>query len=299
MRASRVDGILREMGLPTRDAYDLPASEKRFPDGAQYRTEELPTTVAEYERMYTLADKQGYVINRISDVRGTMFDSDDEIVTKLQMAREHGTEVLMGPGPGEHPFDISQQAEIHQIVEGKLRGMDNVRYTLDSMLRASDLGCRGFLMYDEGMLLIALKMRKDGTLARDTKFKISANVSVANAAAVKFWFDLLGPEDEINPVRDLTLPMIAAMRQVTDHPLDIHVFHRTTVARTMEVPEIVRVGSPVYLKNARFGAGVSLEDRVQQCFRAVDAVKKHLPDAKQSVSGARGLAIPAERATPA
>jgi hypothetical protein len=294
MRTTQIDRILKELGLPTRDCYDLATSEKTFPDGAHYRTEELPTTVDEYERMYALADKHGYVINRISDVRGTMFESDEEIRRKLQLAREHGSEVLMGPGPGEHPFDISQQAEIHQIVEGKLRGMDNVRYTLNDLLRASELGCRGFLMYDEGIILIALKMRKDGLLPPETKFKISANVSVANAAAVKFWFDLLGPEDEINPVRDLTLPMIAAMRQVTGQPLDIHVFHRTTVARTMEVPEIVRVGSPVYLKNARFGVGVGLEDRVLQCFRAIETLNEELPEARQSAPGAKGLAIPGE-----
>ncbi len=294
MRTAQIEGILREMGLPTRDIYELPTSQKTFPDGAHYRTEELPLTVDQYEKLFALAGKHGYVINRITDVRGTMFDSDAELLRKFQLAREHGCEVIMGPGPGENPFDISQQAEIHQIVEGKLRGMDNVLYTIDSMLRVSELGCRGFLMYDEGLLLIALKMRKEGKLPSDTKFKISANVSVANAAAVKFWFDLLGPQDEINPVRDLTLPMIAAMRQVTDRPLDIHVFHRTTVARTMEAPEIVRVGSPVYLKNARFGPGLGVEDRAMQCFRAIETIRKQLPKAKQSAPGAKGLAIPAE-----
>ena len=295
MPGPQVERILKAMELPLRDVYALPTSTKTFADGAHYRVEELPTTVTEYEKMFALADKHGYVVNRISDVRGTMYDSDDELVAKLQMAREHGTEVLMGPGPGEHAFDISQQAEIHQIVEGKLRGMDNVRYTIESLLRAAELGCRGFLMYDEGVLMIALKMRRDGELPADTKFKISANVSVANAAAVKFWFDLLGPGDEINPVRDLTLPMIAAMRQVTDRPLDIHVFHRTTVARTLEAPEIVRIGSPVYLKNARFGAGVSLEDRVLQCFRVVDVLRTQAPQAKQSGPGASGLALPVTR----
>ena len=31
--------FLRSLGLPARDAHDLPSSEKRFPDGAQYRVE--------------------------------------------------------------------------------------------------------------------------------------------------------------------------------------------------------------------------------------------------------------------
>jgi hypothetical protein len=137
-------------------------------------------------------------------------------------------------------------------------------------------------------------MRADGVLPSDTKFKISANVSIANAAAVRFWFDRLGAQDEINPVRDLTLPMIAAMRQVTDHPLDIHVFHRTTVARTMEAAEIVRIGAPVYLKNARFGQGVDLEQRMRQSVRVVDAIRRQRPEARQSTPGAKDLVVPAE-----
>ena len=282
------------LGLPVRDVYELPTSGKTFPDGAHFRMEELPITVDEYEKLFALCDKNGYVVNRITDVRGVIFDSDEQIRRKLQLAKEHGCEVIMSAGASDSPFDISQQAESHQMVEGKVRGMDNVLHTVESILRASNLGCMGFLMYDEGVLLIALGMRRDGILPPQTKFKISANISVANAAGIKFWSDVLGPQDEINPVRDLTLPMIAAMRKVTDHPMDIHVFHRTTVARIMESPEIVRVGSPVYLKNARFGPGVGVEDRTLQCFRVIETIRAHLPEARQSEPGAEGLAVPAE-----
>jgi hypothetical protein len=296
MRIEEIRRYLAGMGLPEGDDYGLPASSLTFPDGAHFRMEELPTTLEEYERMFRLCDEHGYVVNRISDVRGVMFDGDEELTGKLELARKHGCEVIMGPGAGEHPFDISQQAEIGAIVEGKLRGMDNVACTLESMLRASELGCRGFLMYDEGVLMVALRMRAEGKLPPETKFKLSANVSVANAAALKFWFDLLGPQDEINPVRDLTLPMIAAMRRVTDRAIDIHIFHRARVSRTMEAPEIVRVGSPVYLKNARSGHGIGVEERTLQGFRAIDAIRRRLPEARQSKRGAEGLAIPARAA---
>ena len=292
MRTDDIEGYLAEMGLPSRDNYRLPTSTKRFQDGAHFRIEELPTTLDQYEKMFSMCDKYGFVVNRISDIRGVMFDSDEEILGKLELANRKGCEVIMGPGAGEAPFDISQQAEIHQIAEGKLRGMDNVLYTLESMLRVSELGCRGFLMYDEGVLSVALKMRRDGRLPSNTKFKISANVSVGNAAALKFWCDLLEPQDEINPVRDLTLPMIAAMREVTTHAIDIHIFHRSTVSRIMEAPEIVRVGAPVYLKNARFGPNIGVEDRTLQGFRVVETLRKQLPEARQSAPGAEGLAIP-------
>lgn len=294
MRADEIRDYLAAMGLPGRDVYELPTSGTTFPDGAHFRMEELPTTLAQYEQMFSMCDEYGFVVNRISDVRGVMFDSDDEIRGKLEVARRHGCEVIMAPGPGESPFDISQQAEIHQIVEGKLRGMDNVAYTVESMLRAAELGCRGFLMYDEGVLLVALKMRTERWLAPDTKFKLSANVSVANAAATRFWFDILGPQDEINPVRDLTLPMMAAMRQVTDHAIDIHVFHRAAMSRIMEAPEIVRVAAPVYLKNSRSGPGIGVEEKTLQCFRVIETVRSRFPEARQSEAGGAGLAIPVE-----
>jgi hypothetical protein len=35
--------FLRSIGLPGGDLHELPASEKRFPDGAQYRVE-IPST---------------------------------------------------------------------------------------------------------------------------------------------------------------------------------------------------------------------------------------------------------------
>jgi hypothetical protein len=294
MKREQIKAYLADMGLPTQDNYELTTSTKTFPDGAHFRTEELPTTVDQYEKLYAVADSIGLAVNRVTDTRGLMFDSDKEIVRKLEIAREHGSEVVMGPGASEQPYDISQQAEIHAIVEGKVRGMDQLVYTVHSMLNAAELGCRGFLMYDEGILMTALKMRKEGMLPPKTKFKVSANISVANAAAIKFWFDMLDQQDAINPVRDLPLPMISAMRQVADNPLDVHMFHRHTVARIMEAPEIVRVGAPLYLKNARFGPGITVEDRALMCCRIVEEITKQYPEARQSKPGAEDMALPAE-----
>jgi hypothetical protein len=292
MKKEKIEKYFTELGLPGRDNYGLPTSGKTFPDGAHFRTEEVLTTLEEYERTFSLYDKSGFIVNRITDVKGTMFDSDEEILRKLELARDHGCEAIMGPGSCGNPFDISQQAEEGTIVEGKIRGMDQLADTLRDMLRVVALGCRSFLLVDEGLLNIVLKMRKEGKLPPETKFKISANVSVANAAAINFWCSLLDEQDEINPVRDLTLPMISAMREVTDNALDIHVYWRLKIARTMEVPEIVRIGSPVYLKNSSSGAGVTIEDRCSKTFRAVEMIKKYYPSAIQSAPYAKGLNVP-------
>lgn len=293
MESEEIRTYVKGLGLPSGDSYELPTSGKTFPDGAHFRTEELPQTVEQYERMFSFADEHGYVVNKITDIRGVMYDSDKEIVRKCELAREHECELILGPGASESSFDISQQAEMGKLTAGKLRGMDQLFLAVRSMVRAAELGCRGFILYDEGLLALALKMRIDGKLPPETKFKVSSNLCISNPAALKFWADSLGPHDGINPIRDLTLPMISAMREVTGIPLDLHILWRGKIARIMEAPEIVRVGSPVYLKNA-FGAQLPPEERCNYGMQVVRMINQCNPSAKQSKPGAKDLAIPAK-----
>ena len=289
--------LLENLKIPTRDNYGLPTSEKRFADGSHFRTEECLTTSEEYAEMFSMAKKYRFVVNRITDVKGIMYDTDDEIVIKCDLAREHGCELVMAPGPGGEPFDIGQQVESGMTTEGKLRGMDHVMNTIQDMLRSVQLGCRGFLMHDEGVLYIALAMRKAGLLPPETKFKVSAHFAISNAAAILFWIGSLGPQDEINPARDLTLPMISAIRGVTDNALDIHAYVRNKISRTLETPEIVRVGAPVSLKNASMPPHFTMKDRSMRTAQVVETIKRDYPEAKQSEPGAEGLNIPVKPGT--
>ena len=67
MQTNKIEKYLSQLGLPSRDNYRLPTSSKSFPDGAHFRTEEVLTTVEEYERTFSLYDKNGFVVNRITD----------------------------------------------------------------------------------------------------------------------------------------------------------------------------------------------------------------------------------------
>lgn len=111
--------IEKTFGAPGRDLYGLPTSGARFPDGAHYRTELLPTTVAEYERVLSLCEKFDFIPNKITDIRGAMFDSDAEIIQKCRMCREKGIELVMSPGSGEHPRDISHQMAVGAMKIGR------------------------------------------------------------------------------------------------------------------------------------------------------------------------------------
>jgi len=97
----------------------------------------------------------------------------------------------------------------------------------------------------------------------------------------------------LNPIRDMTLPMLAAMRAVTDLPMDVHAYWGTTLARTLDVPEIVRVAAPIYFKVSIFGAGVTPEDKFMQALRVVETIERYFPEAKQSEKNAKGAVVPA------
>ena len=55
----------------------------------------------------------------------------------------------------------------------------------------------------------------------------------------------------MNLVRDIQLQMLAAMRQAINIPIDVHTENPASTGgfiRHYEVPEMVRVASPIYLK---------------------------------------------------
>jgi hypothetical protein len=288
--------IEKTLNVPGRDLYSIPTSQVTFPDGAHYRTELLPTTVTQYEKVFELCDNYDFAGNKITDTRGAMFDTDEEIIKKVEMCRERGVELVMSPGSGEHQVDASHQMALKGIVEGKSRGMDMLVRNVADMMRCLELGCRGFLVYDEGMMTIVAQLRKDKLIPEETTFKVSACISVSNPIALKFWIEKaeLGPNDSLNPIRDMSLPMLAAMRAVTNQPFDVHAYWGTVLARTLDTPEMVRVAAPVYFKVSLFGPSVTQEDKFYQALRIVETINRYYPEAKQSKNKAKGTVIPSK-----
>jgi len=290
------DYIEKTLDAPGRDLYSIPTSKARFPDGAHYRTELLPTTVKEYERVFELVDKFDFEANKITDTRGAMYDTDEEILRKIELCRDYGAELVMSPGAGEHQVDASHQMAVKAIVEGKSRGMDMLVANVASLMRCIELGCRGFLVYDEGMMTIIAQLRKDKLIPPETTFKVSACISISNPLALRFWIQKaeLGPNDSLNPIRDMTLPMLAALRAITDQPLDVHAYWGTSLARTLELPEMLRVAAPVYFKVSLFGSGITQDDKFYQAKRVVETIQRYYPEAIQSKNRAKGTVMPAK-----
>jgi len=294
---------LEKLGLPTGDLYELTTSGKTFPDGAHYRIE-VPT-VNSFDALKALvdrADELGVTINRVDETYGIFRHTLGELRDSPALARERGIALNLAVGP-RAPYDTGATVHTSQGVRiaYRLRGMEQVVRAIEDVKRAVSVGCRGILVYDEGLLWVLAEMRKVGDLPEDLHYKVSAHCGHANPASFQM-LERLGA-NTINPVRDLQLPMLGALRRAVSVPLDLHTDNPPASGgfiRSYEAPEIARVASPVYLKtgnSAVSGHGIrttAAEGRAmaEQASIIVEMVSKYLPDAVQSQAGAFTAAVP-------
>jgi hypothetical protein len=252
--SAKVNGaaILAAQGLPVADDYALTPSGKRFADGGHYRLE-----ISGVERLSTLealldeSQKQGVFVNRVVAFGGgTTLLTTSELRDFAALADENGIEVIAVPGP-RTGWDLGRQALSTEGQAGgrRVRGIDNIRFLLDDYLRIFSTGLRGVLVWDEGVLQILDRARTAGHIPPDAIFKMSLYAGHANPAAIRIVADL--GADSINPVGDLSRPMLAAIRGNVDVPLDVWAETFESFGgmnRLWEAGEIAEVASPVYFK---------------------------------------------------
>jgi len=243
--------VLNRLKLPARDAYDLPASAKRFADGGQYRIE-IPSCEGP-KAMQAVVDEAAarrITIHRVSQGSGIMLQTDDEIRAMLELGRQHGIEVCLFVGPRAN-WDTGVQAASTngRVLGSSLRGADQLAFGIDDVLHGASLGLRSILVADLGQLQIFGHMKKTGDLPADFVLKISVTLAAANPATARLLEDL--GATSINLPVDLSLPQIAAIRQAIDAPIDFYVEAPDDFGGTVrhyEAPELVRIGAPIYLK---------------------------------------------------
>ncbi len=284
---------LRALGLPGGDLWELPTSQGRFADGATHRFE-IPTvnSLAAAETVLGEAERLGVRINRITETLGIFRHTRQEIAAMASLCADYGCELIMSPGP-RATYDTSASAQTPQgtRIGYRLRGEEQLVRAIEDIKRACDLGVRGFVLYDEGMLWVLSELRAAGELPAEIHLKVSAHCGHGNAASVKL-LERLGA-NSINPVRDLQLPMLAALRATTELPLDCHTDNPASSGgfiRYYEAPELVRLLSPVYLKTGNSVVGehghrTSAEQArqmVQQVAIVQEMVQTHYPQARQS-----------------
>jgi len=299
---------LAAQGLPPDDLHALPDSAKRFPDGAQYRVE-IPSTEGPrcLEAVIEETERLDVRVHRVSQGSGVFLQTDAELDELARLAADARMEASLFARPNA-AWGVSATARAHAGFAAMAHGQAQVAANLEDCVRAAEHGFRSVLIADLGVLSLFDAARSDGLLPPDMQAKVSVMLPAANAASARV-LERLGAST-INLPTDLTLPQIAAIRATVDVPLDIYVEAPDNIGgfvRHHEIPELIRVAAPVYIKfglrNAPdvYPAGTHLEattvalsrERVRRARLGLELLARSGYDATTSELGAAGLALPA------
>ena len=296
------EDFLEKIGIK-KASNNLPESKKRFEDGAQYRFE-VPgiQKPAALSSLIEALDYYEVQIHRVTQTKGIMLLTDSEIIEMTNMARQANLGLFLSVGP-RATYDTSASAQTKEgaRIGYRLRGYKNLFYAIEDVKRAVNLGVRGIVVYDEGLLWVLSQMRENEELPSNVHFKISAHTGHGNPASARLLQDI--GADSFNPVRDLSVQMMNEIRQAIDISLDIHMENPKSSGgfiRHYEAPDIIRNAAPVYLKTggavaAHHGwdtTSTQASERIRQVRLVQDMINRYYPEAKVSKIGAKNLAIP-------
>jgi hypothetical protein len=301
--------FLRSIGLPGGDLNDLPDSPKRFPDGAQYRVE-IPSTEGPscLEAVIQESARLDVRVHRISQGSGVFMLTDAELDEMARLAADAHVEVSLFARPNAGwSTSAMARAPAGAVLAPAAHGQEQVVQALDDARRAAEHGFRSVLIADAGVLFAFTAMKQAGELPSDMQAKISVMLPVANPAAARVLVEL--GASTLNLPTDLSLAQIAAIRAAVDVPLDVYVEAPDNLGgfvRLHELPELIRVASPVYVKfglrNAPdvYPAGTHLDavtvalsrERVRRARLGMELLARSGYEPAASELGAPGLAVP-------
>lgn len=302
----RADDLLSSMGVPSEAP--APSSPHAFPDGAGFRVEipsvEGPGVLAAVVKE---AADRGVVVNRVSQGSGAMMHTEAELREMSRIAADAGLEVSLFVGPREE-WGVSSMSRAPDggALSGKIRGLRQLRYAVEDVLRAVDCGIRGFLVADLGLLKLLSDAQLKGDVPAAVVWKVSVMLAPSNPAALSVLAALGG--STVNLPTDLTLAELAEMRAVTDLPLDLYVEAPDALGGTVrgeQLADLVAVCAPLYakfgLRNSRnlYPAGLHLyadaeligREKVRRAQVALEWLER-AGGARQSAPGAPGLGVP-------
>src|SRR5689334_22503177 len=306
---SETRDFLRSIDLPPGDLNELPDSTKRFPDGAQYRIE-IPSTEGPrcLEAVLEEAARLDVTVHRISQGSGVFLLTDEELDAMARLAAELRVEISLFARPNAAwDTGAAPRAPAGGVFAPVARGQEQVVACLDDARRAADHGFRSVLIADIGVLSAFAAVRRTVLLPDDMQAKVSVMLPAANPPAARVLTDL--GADTINLPTDLSLAQIAAIRAAVDVPLDVYVEAPDNVGgfvRHHEIPELIRVAAPVYVKfglrNAPdvYPSGTHLDsttvalsrERVRRARLGMELLARSGYEPSTSELGAAGLALP-------
>ena len=300
-------GVLRRHGLIP--GAGVAPSSKRFPDGAHFRIE-IPSVEGPHvlEAVIEAARAHDIVVNRVSQGSGAMLLKEVELRDMAALGAEAGLEVSLFVGPRE-AFGVGAHARSPEgaAQAGQLRGLDQLSYAIEDVLRAVEAGIRGFLVADLGLLTLLVDMQAAGELPPECVWKISVAMAPSNPVSLRV-LEQLGA-GTVNIPSDVTLGQLVELRATAQVPLDLYVESPDGlggVVRGNEAGALVAAGAPLYVKfglrNARalYPAGEHLvaeasaiaREKVHRAAVALEWIRRLHPELRQSAPAAAGIAVP-------
>src|ERR1700739_4970041 len=137
-----------------------------FPDGAAFRVE-IPSVEGPrvLEAVLRAAEAEGITVNRVSQGSGAMLLRASELRELAHAGRDAGIEVCLFVGPRER-FGTGAHArsEDGRAHGDQVRGLRQMSYALEDVLRATEEGIRSFLVADLGLLRAVTEAQAQGVL---------------------------------------------------------------------------------------------------------------------------------------
>ena len=301
--------FLAKLKLPTQDNHELKPSAKRFKDGGEYRIE-IPSVEGPrvFRAVLEEAKTRKVPVHRVSQGSGVMMLSRGEIREMAEIGHNEGIEVCLFVGP-RATFETGAQSAstAGKVIGLQHRGADQLVYAIEDVRRACDLGVRGILPADLGLIWVLNAMKQAGELPKNLVIKSSVTLPAANPATAMI-FEQCGVST-MNIPTDLSPAQMGAIREAVNIPIDLYIEVPDNFGgfiRYYEMPRIIQVAAPVYfkfgLRNSPdiYPSGLHLEDlavkmgreRVHRARLALDMLAEYAPDAKMSPLGSKDLGIP-------
>ena len=242
-------------------------SDSRFADGLRSRIE-IPSVEGPrvLEAVLEEAEKRSVPVRRVSQGSGVMMLTDAEIRELASLGASAGVEVSLFLGP-RGAWDTGGQSLATTAAGGTARGEGGIEACVAEVERGVALGIRSFLVADLGVLATLGRMRLDGQLPKSLVLKTSVLLPCANPASARTLEEL--GATTLNVATDLSPAELGELRGACSAPLDVYVEvpdDQGGFVRFYDVPEIIRLAAPVYVKlglrNAPniYPSGLHLED---------------------------------------
>ena len=285
--AARARDWLRGKGLPYSDEIPLRVSGAEFEAGGHYGIEvPVVNTFEVLERTLALCKEEGLPVTRVDETLGAFLLSDGEVSDMVSLARESGVGILFAMAPRP---EYDRKAAFYRGGFGHSQGRrvnnnDALAVSVEEALRLTELGARGLIAYDLGVIRLLHRLKQDGMIPEETLIKSSSHCIVSNPMTAQVYGE--NGVTSITTQHDLGLPVIQDIRAlipdlVMDIPTDVY-GSKGGFIRFYEIPELIQIASPIMLKVGASAqshpsdpvSGSIIEQRVQRIALAVEFIRK-------------------------